>query len=126
MPIPSLPVEIKELMTLQVTWEKFGGFTGKAEPVYSAAVKLGCWLEPFGSQSGGAVAYRKQDGTVVEPRYILLFSGDNPVVRDISLYDLFTLPSVETTDKPLQAVNVLTYAGPPFDNLNPWLIEVIL
>lgn len=126
MPIPSLPAEIKELMTLAVVWEKFEGFDGHAEPAYANPVELACWLEPHGTDTVGVRVYRRQDGTTVEPQYTMYFTGDNPQVRGMSVYDRFTIPSIDAEDKPLEALNVSTFGGPPFDNRNPWLVAVTL
>ena len=126
MPIPSCPPEIAALMTVTVLWETFRGFDGHAEPSYGPAIELSCWQEPHGLTSGGGAALRLADGTTVEPQVELFFSGDDPNALRIQLYDRFTPTGVAIVDQSLQAVRVTTLYGPPFDNQNPWLIQVTL
>lgn len=124
----SLPPEIKELMTVSVTWEASGTIDGYGQWTYASPVTLVGWLEPHSDAiSAGATAYRRADGTVVEPKYDLYLDGDNSNARAVKLWDRFTLPSViGASADPLQAVHVETFAGPPFDNVNPWLVLVVL
>lgn len=126
-PSLSLPREIWELMTIQVTWESFLGFDGHAEPSYAAPVQLTCWQEAHGLTGGGLEAFRLADGTTVEPQWDLYFDGDQTNVQDIQLYDRFTPVGVgsDSTQR-LQAVRVNTFYGPNWDNTNPWLIQVTL
>ena len=125
MPIPSLPAEIRELMTVPVVWEKSGGVNGMGEPSFSNPVTLNAWVEPHTS-SGGVDAVRRADGVVVEPQYVLYFSGDDPRVRNMAVSDRFTVPGVDAQGRPLEALSVGTLAGPNFDNTNPWLVSVTL
>lgn len=121
----SLPPEIAALLTAEVIWEKWLGFDGHAEPRYDAPVSLTCWIEPRPTISaGGANAIRRPENTSVDLQYTLYFSGDNADARGMSTFDRFTLPTPFSSDKPLQADYVNAWYGPPFDNLNPWLIEV--
>lgn len=129
----SCPPEIFELMTNTVVWESFQGFDGHAEPVYLPAVELTCWQESHGLTGGGLEVFRYADGTQVEPQWDLFFNGDDPLARQIQLYDRFTTDGVASGvyfgtqgNLGLQAVRVNTLQGPPFDNKNPWLIQVTL
>ncbi len=128
MPVPSCPPEIAELMTQTVFWEPFLGFDGHAEPSYGPGIELTCWVEsPSITGLGGVAANRAADETTVEPKYALIFNGDDPSARQIQLWDRFT--SFNTASEgthPLQATQVNTLHGPPFDNQNPWLIQVVL
>ena len=114
-------------MTVPVVWESFNGFDGHAEPSYQPAITLFCWQEAFGlmSSSGGLSALRRADGTVVDPLWDLFFAGDDPCVRSFKLYDRFTPGGVGTDSaQNLQALRLNTLYGPPFDNRNPWLVQV--
>lgn len=123
----SLPRDIWELLTVEVTWEAFQGFDGHAEPSYASPVTLQCWQESHGLVGGGLEVFRSADGTVVEPQWDLYFDGDQTNVQDIQLYDRFTPGGVATVgDQSLQAVRVSTWYGPNWDNTNPWLILVTL
>lgn len=125
----SLPAEIRELLTTTVQWESFQGFDGHAEPSYAPAIALVCWQEAHGtsSASGGLQVFRRADGTVVEPSWDLYFSGDDPRARQIQVYDRFFPGGIGTDPaQKLQAVRVNTLLGPPFDDRNPWLIQVTL
>lgn len=124
-PTSSLPVEIKELMTVTVTWESFLGFDGHAEPSYAAPVTLSCWQEAHSLMQTGLEAVRQADLTVSDPDWDLFFSGDDPNAQQIKLYDRFTPGGfASSTAMTLQATSVNTIYGPPFDNSNPWLIVV--
>lgn len=115
-------------MTATVTWEKFVQFDGHAEPAYDAAVSLKAFVEPIGlSMPLGSEAIRKPDGTIADPKYLLLFDGDDANARAFSLYDRFTLPTiVGSSTIALQPLRIATMFGPPFDNQHPWLIVVTL
>ncbi len=65
--------------------------------------------------------------TVVEPKWNLLFSGDDPLARQFQLYDRFTSSgTAQGPEQSLQAVRIDTIYGPPFDDRFPWLIIVTL
>lgn len=126
-PSLSLPRDIWELMTIDITWEAFQGFDGHAEPSYAAPVTLQCWQESHGLVGGGLEVFRAADGTTVEPQWDLYFDGDQTNVQDIQLYDRFTPVGVATVgNQSLQAVRVSTWYGPNWDNTNPWLVLVTL
>src|SRR5258708_4138007 len=122
----SLPLDIKALMSVTVQWAAFQGFDQYAEPLaYATPVALQCWIQPHGSMiNSGQTALRTRDGTVTDPDLDLYFDGDNAQVRTIRLWDLFTPAGVATEGRNLQALAVETLYGPPFDNLNPWLVVV--
>lgn len=121
----SLPDEIKELMTNQILWESFQGFDGYGQPEYAAGVELTCWIEPQGvGVNTGQTAERKPQETVTDPDFSLYFDGDDPNVRSIRLWDRFTPGGVGSEARTIQATAVETLYGPPFDNLNPWLVVV--
>ncbi len=124
MPIPSLPAEIKELMTVPVTWEKALGQDGYGQQSYAPALTLKCWAEEYGFSSGGMIGARKGAATDVDPKYSLYFPGDDSNARAFSMYDRFTVSVVFGDDKPLQPSVINTIHGPNFDNKNPWLIQV--
>jgi len=124
MPIPSLPVEIRELMTVEVTWEKSLGKDGYGQHIYDNPVTLKCWWEAH--STGGVEARRDERGTMIEPQYDLYFTGDDPRVRGMAVADRFTVPAIDASNRPLQAIRVATFAGPPFDNSNPWMVVVSL
>jgi hypothetical protein len=127
MPIPSTPPEILELMTKKVGWESFLGFDGHAEPSYAPLLMVVCWQEEYSVMSGGMTVFRRADGSVVEPQWHLYFAGDDPNARKMQLYDRFTTFAVgDSPEQVLQAVRINTMYGPPFDNKNPWAIEVAL
>lgn len=127
-PTLSLPRDIFELLSTTVSWERFLGFDGHAEPSYAAPVVLTCWMEPHATAgTAGAEAYRRADGTVVEPVYDLYFDGDDINAQLIELYDRFLVSAVALDSaQKLQATRVETRLGPNFDNTNPWLICVTL
>lgn len=123
----SLPPEIMALMTVPVTWEGFLGFDGHAEPSYAPAINLLCWQESHGLTGGGLEAFRNADGTVVEPQYDLYFDGRTKCALQFQMYDRFTPVGAGTLgQQSLQAVRIATFYGPPFDNRNPWIIQVTL
>jgi hypothetical protein len=124
----SLPPEIKELMTVTVTWEKFQGFDEYAQPkAYGPAVELRCWIEPhLSTTASGETVTRTRDGTVVDPDFDLYFDGDDTQAQQIRLWDRFTVGGVGSEGRQLQALAVSPMYGPPFDNRNPWLIVVAL
>jgi len=124
----SLPLDVKELMTVPIIWEAFQGFDEFAQPVaYAAPVTLYCWQEPHGLTSAGLEAHRRNDETVVEPVWDIYFDGDDPTARSFTLYDRFQPNGVySSTAQRLQAVKIETFYGPNFDNVNPWLIVVSL
>lgn len=125
-PPTSLPPQLAELMTVEVTWEASTGQDGYAKVSYAAPVTLTGWVEPYGI-AGGVEAIRRQDGTMVEPQYELYFDGDDARARGFTILDRFTLPeTVDAQLRPLQAVRISTLAGPPFDNTDPWLVTVTL
>ena len=114
-------------MTKTVGWEGFIKFDGHAEPSYNPLITLSCWIEEYSVSQGGMVAMRRADGTVVEPQFHMYFNGDNPYVRTFTLYDRFTTYVVaDTVEQVLQPVRINTMYGPPFDNRNPWMVEVAL
>ena len=126
-PSVSCPPEIKELMTVPVTWEKFLGFDGKADPSYAAPVTLYCYKESHGLMQGGLEAIRKADETTADPDWDLFFSGDDVSPESFSLYDRFTVHvAVGDTGFTTQPASINTIVGPNFDNTNPWLICVSL
>ncbi len=124
----SLPLDIKALMSVQVTYEKFQGFDQYAQPNnYATPVQVQCWIEPHGvGVNSGETALRTRDGTVVDPDLDLYFDGDNTVAQGFKLWDRFTPTGVANEGRNLQALAVETMYGPPFDNLNPWLIVVTI
>lgn len=124
MPIPSLPAEIRELMTVEVSWEKSTGKDGYGQHTYATAATLRCWWEPHAST--GVEATRDEHGTMIEPKYDMYFTGDDPRVRSIAVSDRFTIPAIDAATKPLQAIRVATVNGPPFDNSYPWMVVVSL
>lgn len=125
-PPTSLPPQLAELMTVDVTWEAAGSQDGYGQPSYAAPVTLVGWVEPYGL-AGGVEATRRQDGTIVEPQYELYFTGDDARARAFTILDRFTLPvTVDAQQRPLQPVRIGTLAAPPFDRVNPWLVTVTL
>lgn len=125
-PPTSLPPLLKELMTVEVTWEASTGQDGYGQSGYAAPVTLIGWVEPYGL-AGGVEATRRQDGSIVDIQYELYFTGDDIRARTFTILDRFTLPeTVDAQQRPLQPVRVSTLAGPPFDNTNPWLVTVSL
>jgi hypothetical protein len=126
-PPTSLPAQIAELRTVDVTWEAATAQDGYAQPGYAAPVTLKAWVEPFGFSVGGVEATRRPDETTVEPQYELYFRGDDVAPRSMTTLDRFTLPeTVDAQQRPLQPIRVATLAGPPFDDQTPWIIAVTL
>lgn len=122
--IPSLPPEIKALMTVPIVWEQFDGFDGHAEPSYEPPYTLYCFQEAHGSGSGGLDVVRHADGTTVVPTWDFYFDGDNYDAEQFTVYDRFTPEGAGNDDESLQAIRINTFVGPNFDNKNPWLIVV--
>jgi hypothetical protein len=123
----SLPPDIKALMTTSIVWEASGALDGYGQWTYGSPVTLTCWTEPHsGGQNFGVTAIRKPDGTVVEPILDVYLDGDDTNARLVKLWDRFTPTGIATEHAKLQAVHVETMYGPPFDNINPWLIIVML
>jgi hypothetical protein len=123
----SLPPDIKALMTGSITWEPSGALDGYGQWTYASPVTLTCWTEPhIGGLNAGVTAIRKPDGTVVEPQLDVYLDGDDDNARLVKLWDRFTPSGIGTEDAALQAVHVETMYGPNFDNVNPWLIIVML
>lgn len=121
----SCPPEIRQLMYTPVTWEKFLGFDGHAEPLYAPGVELLCYREAHGLLSGGENVFRDPDHTTSDPQWDLFFSGDDPSAREFSLYDRFTPGGQGSSSAITEQVEIInTGVGPPFDNRNPWLIIV--
>lgn len=116
-------------MTTTVAWEAVlaDGPDGYGQWAYAAPVDLTCWTEPHGiGVNSGQTAVRKPDGTVVDPDWDYYFDGDDPLARQIKLWDRFTPGGIGNEGKKLQALVVETMYGPPFDNTNPWLVVVSL
>lgn len=127
MPVANCPPEIRALMTVSVGWESFIDFDGHGDPSYRPLIQLKCWFEEYSVSQGGMVANRRPDVTVVEPEYHMYFAGDDSRVRTFTLYDRFTTYAVgDSVLQVLQPIRINTMYGPPFDNRNPWMVEVAL
>lgn len=126
-PATTLPFDIKELQTVEVTWESFQGMDGHGSPMYASPVTLTGWLEESGMIQGGEEAIRMADMTSTSLHYMLFLAGDDPNARQVTPFDRFTLPEIvggPTLTTQAQFVN--TFFGPNWDNQAPWLIQVSL
>ena len=123
-PPTALPPDIAELMTVTCQYERHTGVDGHGQPVYASPVSLNCWLEQSGFVAGGLEAVRRPTNTAVDIEYDLYFNGSDTNVQQFTLLDRFTISPVGIEGRKPQALFLATNYGPPFDNVNAWLIEV--
>lgn len=125
-PATSTPPEIRELLTVTVSWEKFQSFDAHSQPSYAAPVTLSCWSEASGMFTGGIDVDRGKTATTGEPGLSLFFDGDDVRVQGFSLYDRFTIGDIgSNSQQRLQPSMINSSHGPNFDNVNPWLVSVV-
>ena len=128
-PATSLPAEIAEIMTVTpVVWEKSTGVDGHGQSSYAAPVNMTCWMEnhiPGGTQAWRARIQGDAESNTTESQYDLYFDGDNTNAQQFTMEDRFTVPGIPP-GLPVKVDFINTVYGPPFDNVNPWLVVVSL
>ncbi len=130
-PAASLPFAIKELLSnTTVLWEQAGAVDVFGQPSYAAPVEIDCWMEPegLGTSAGVLDSRAGVSGTILEqtrrPEVSLFFDGDDANVRSFKLTDRFTPATTAAAGVAMMPTTIQTMYGPPFDNVNPWLVHV--